>query len=76
MSRSRTVVHVEDLTTISIGTDTKGQMHVLIGEEDEHQVELVASAATMTELAGSIVDCCADHIKQLNLQLREWVAKG
>lgn len=76
MSNSRTVVEIQDLTDVSVGVDGQGRMHIVIGSEDEHQVEITASVPTMGSLAGSIVDELAGHTHALQHQLSQWVKTG
>lgn len=76
MSNSKTLVVIQDLTDVSVGVDTEGRMHVVIGGEDEHQVEIVASVPTFGALAGSIVDEMAGHTQALQNELARWVKTG
>lgn len=76
MSNSRTVVHIQDLTDVSVGVDGQGQMHIMIGGEDEHQVEITASVSTLGALAGSVVDEMSGHVQALHHELARWVNSG
>lgn len=74
--RSKTLVDIEDLTDVTVGTDSGGVVHVLIGGVDEHQVEVVASVSTMLGLASSVIDAAAGRQTELERRLAEWVSTG
>lgn len=80
---SRTLIEIEDLTDTQIGPSPDGKIHILIGAEDEHQVEIVASVRTMASLAASVVDILPERVENLERELalaqREvarWVQQG
>lgn len=73
---SKTLVQIEDLTDTQVGVDPDGVLHVLIGADDEHQVELVCSIRTGCGLAASIVDAVPDRVEVLQHELAKWITEG
>lgn len=80
---SRTLIEIEDLTDIQVGPSPDGKIHMLIGAEDEHQVEIVGNVRTMSNLAASVVDVLPERIDQLERELAlaqrelaKWVRQG
>jgi len=82
-SNSRTLIEIQDLTTTQMTVFADGRIHVLIGSEDEHQVEIVGSVRTMASLAASLVDLMPDRVLELernlemtNRELKKWTTSG
>ena len=70
------MIDVEDLTDIGVHVDGQGQMHVLIGSGDEHQVEITASVTVWGGMAATIIDEITGHVHALRSELAQWVKAG
>lgn len=80
---SKTLIQIQDETQIAVGVNADRQLYVRIGADNEHQVEIQASAYTMAGLAALVSDRVVGHVAELErkigaveAELERWVKTG